>query len=1035
MKEVVTVVKKIADAVQYLHEFDISHSNISSHTILVGDNIANVKLSSFELAVSYKQDVRNDNELKSIQKTQRTSSTQYQKHSPNRSLNSEQKIERYKLLSTTGTPNKNTVESIYSIPLIREISAKYFPYCTEYRRKLALYNYQAPELLSKTEPFVFPTKHSDTYALTLLLWELLNQCIPFIIYDEAKLYDLLRTNYPLKFLPIVEEERCQRFHDILERGLKREPDTRIDLEKMIRKLATIETEISREHEKSQNLIKCCCLKKPNVKNGQRRSIQENPVDDVIEKMTPDKSTSKLFSIMTSPKPSPVNALSANSAEKTISPLNNVTNNTFYRSILDFNKLLSPRRDTNDDTYQRSSTLKKRKKVTPTNGTKRNVKELFGTEVVPDVPNDEMKATLVNGRDSGSLSSGRPSNEFNIALMKSAIYKELDYTNNEDKSVTESAEKMTTKKIEQPFGPKEDNDPIQTNELKQSNNTSYQFIIDDYELPQELIARNNKIRRCTWLSSDQVNSSMQYEQSTAANDAQAKSDDISMLPTLNESSDSNKKLNLSIKIMHTKMTPSKKSPQSESVTSGKSIIQNESLLRSDCSTASVVSSEDSFSVKSRIKFFRSLESQPVQKRTPNKSRMDASRRSEMSYYEAKKAIEKAQRHTYPSSNQPENINQQLIKEITEITADIKNCLSKNKYLKEATSGESKEANERELNYLLKADLNEADESVAMLLDDLLNQKNMFDENTKNQSCNEESEKRNSVRETVQKFESSLRNEKNEKNFSIQKIENKLLNEKIFNTNTKNAPVFFGRDNKNEEVTDEKVEDVIRIEAPSEAENEAGSQYPLNVKESTPGKVFLFLLYFFSLNLYAKFNPIVEPENQQSQTLIKRTFYQESIISGTNVEMPELKTLLVNSPTVTAAYATTRKSSLTTRVTLNMRKCRRRSSDVGSMSQHKSTADFDFQHEMVNSPRMNDVRHSICGSPLPLLNRNNSVESSGGMLERINSEQCMNNAMASNDQLQTSVSSVLTGFFNGKVSIPIGFKISPRISRYILKCVVS
>lgn len=135
------------------------------------------------------------------------------------------------------------------------------------------------------------------------------------------------------------------------------------------------------------------------------------------------------------------------------------------------------------------------------------------------------------------------------------------------------------------------------------------------------------------------------------------------------------------------------------------------------------------------------------------------------------------------------------------------------------------------------------------------------------------------------------------------------------------------------------------------------------------------------------------------------------------MPELKTLLVNSPTVTAAYATTRKSSLTTRVTLNMRKCRRRSSDVGSIGQHRSTADFDFQHEMVNSPRLNDVRHSICGSPLPLLNRHNSVEAAGGMLERINSEQCMNNAMASNEQLQTSVSSVLTGFFNGKVSISI------------------
>lgn len=832
----VVVVKKVADAVQYLHEFDICHSNISSHAILVGNHVTNVKLTSFELAVSYKLDIHNENELKSMEKTKRVPSIR-QKRSPKQSLNSEQKIERYKLLSTADSLNRNLADPIYSVPFIREINAKYFPYSTEYRRKLSIFNYQAPELLSQTESFVYPTKHSDTYALTLLLWELLNQCIPFIIYDEVKLYELLRTNYPLKFLPIVEEERCQRFHDILERGLKREPDTRIDLDKMIRKLATIETEISRETEKTPNVVNCCCLKKQNAKNTQRRSIQENPVDDAVEKMTPDKSTSKLFTIMTSPKPSPVTALSANSTEKNISPLNNVTNNTFYRSILDFNKLLSPRRDTNDDTYQRSSTLKKRKKMTQVNGSKRNVKDLFGDRAPADGPSDELKTTIVNGRDSCSISSGRPSNEFNNALTKSAIYKELDYTNMEDKSETEATEKPVVKKIEQPFGPKEDNDHVKPSDLKSSmaNNSSYQFVIDDYELPQELIARNNKIRRCTWLSSDQVNSSMQYDQ-TVNSGLQGKCAEIGSLPTLNESSDSDKKMNVSIKIVHTKMTPTKNVTSNES---GKSISHNESM-KSDCSTVSAASSEDDFSVKSRIKFFRSLESQPVQKRTPNKSKVNMSRRSEMSFNEAKKAIEKAQRHTYPSSNQPENVNQQLIKEITEITADIKNCLSKNKYLKETKDDDSKEANEKQINYLLKSDFNEADESVALLLDDLLNQKNLLDENSKNESCNESAEKRNSVRETVQKFESSLRNEKNDKSFSIHKIENKLLNEKIFNTDMKSdankrSPVFFGKDNNHDEVTDEKVEEVIRFEAPSEAENEAGSQLPLDLEEPITGKV--------------------------------------------------------------------------------------------------------------------------------------------------------------------------------------------------------
>lgn len=139
------------------------------------------------------------------------------------------------------------------------------------------------------------------------------------------------------------------------------------------------------------------------------------------------------------------------------------------------------------------------------------------------------------------------------------------------------------------------------------------------------------------------------------------------------------------------------------------------------------------------------------------------------------------------------------------------------------------------------------------------------------------------------------------------------------------------------------------------------------------------------------------------------------------MPELKTMLVNSPNVTTSYATTRKSSMTTRVTLNMRKCRRRSSDVGSIGQHKLAGDLDFQRDIVNTSHMNDVRHSICGSPIATLTRNNSVgTTTGERLERITSEQCMNNMMASNDQLQSSVSSVLTGIFNGKVS-KLQFKI--------------
>ncbi|XP_055305760.1 uncharacterized protein LOC129570238 isoform X2 [Sitodiplosis mosellana] len=966
--EVVTVVKRIAGAISYMQEFGISHSNISSHAILVGNTVTQVKLTSFELAVPYKSDIQDEVDLKSKQKTKRVPSIR-PKRSPKQSLSSEQKIERYKQLTSQVVFNEDGLESTYTVPFIREISTKYFPYSTEYRRKLAIFNYQPPELLSQDEQFVFPTKQSDTYALTLLLWELLNKCIPFVIYDETKLDELLKSNYPLKYLPIVEEERCQRFHEILERGLKREPATRIDLAKMIRKLEAIETEILRGNENDHGTMKCCCLKSQKSKATQRQqpSVQENTLKDDT---TPDKSNSKQFTAITSP---PVAALSTQSVEKNMSPLNNV-----HRSILDFNRLLSPRRDTNDETILRTSTLKKKKKVPPTKSNKRNVRDLFGDDV-PATDNkhsDELKAAVLTAQDSEPFSStGRPSNEFNNAIFQSAISKDLEFTNVEEEEESMKENRPANKKIEQPFGPKEVSNSNEMVDTKVScPNNSYQFIIDDYQLPQELIARNNKIRRCTWLSSDQVNNTQ----------LQTRNEDA-LLPTLNESNDSSKKMNVNIKIVHKQLTPTKNTSRNDS-------------MKSNCSTVSAMSaasSEDEFSVKSRIKFFRSLESQPVQRRTPNKSKMNMSRRSEMSFNEVRKAAEKAQRHTYPSSKQPtENLNQQLIKEITDITADIKNCLSQNKYLSEKKADQS-QANENEINNLLNTNFSEADESIALLIDDLLNEKHLLDENAKNESLNEENEKRNSVRETVQKFESSLRNEKNDSSFSFQKIENKLLNEKIFNTNVKSdkrkTTEFFG--NKLNEVTNEKIEDVIRFEVPSEVDNEAGAQY--QAFEETG-------------------EPIAETGSQQSQTLIKRTFYQESIISGSNVEVPELQSLLANAPTVTSV---TRKSSLTTRVTLNMRKCRRRSSDVGLIAQNSQNGDR--AGDIIGSSNMAEVRHSICGSPLPFLMRNNSVDTTaaGRRLEQMTAEKLhMNQATGSrlsNDQLQSSVcSSVLTGIFNGK-----------------------
>lgn len=91
------------------------------------------------------------------------------------------------------------------------------------------------------------------------------------------------------------------------------------------------------------------------------------------------------------------------------------------------------------------------------------------------------------------------------------------------------------------------------------------------------------------------------------------------------------------------------------------------------------------------------------------------------------------------------------------------------------------------------------------------------------------------------------------------------------------------------------------------------------------------------------------------MIKRTFYRESIITGTGVEMPELEKMLDTQSTSISHSASG--SKLTTRVTVNLRNFKRRSSDFGLKAN---------QDEANRSPRMTDTRHSISGNDMPFLN---------------------------------------------------------------------
>lgn len=134
---------------------------------------------------------------------------------------------------------------------------------------------------------------------------------------------------------------------------------------------------------------------------------------------------------------------------------------------------------------------------------------------------------------------------------------------------------------------------------------------------------------------------------------------------------------------------------------------------------------------------------------------------------------------------------------------------------------------------------------------------------------------------------------------------------------------------------------------------------------------------------------------NQTLIKRTFYQESIISGTNVELPQLEQLLESqrTPNTRSTMTTTKSASstkLTTRVTLNLCKVKRRSSDLGLFTYQRPT---EVELPPSCSPRMTDMRHSICGNELFEVSKcNGGYNETGRTASRQSLEQIVNSPNA-------------------------------------------
>lgn len=118
-------------------------------------------------------------------------------------------------------------EGLSSLISKNKIPSGFLPFLIEYRKLYSEHYYQPPELLSTEKHFVFPSKSSDVYSISLLLWEMLNSCVPFAVFSYEETESLFRLNCSNQ-LPLFDSDRCELFENLLQSGLNSVPQNRID---------------------------------------------------------------------------------------------------------------------------------------------------------------------------------------------------------------------------------------------------------------------------------------------------------------------------------------------------------------------------------------------------------------------------------------------------------------------------------------------------------------------------------------------------------------------------------------------------------------------------------------------------------------------------------------------------------------------------------------------------------------------------------------------------------------------------------------
>lgn len=555
--DAITLVHQIASATQYLHEFGVIHSNISSHCVLIckrHDVRLNAKLSSFELATAvhaepirqainkrYSQtlsvisDASDEATAAAAAAPATTSAAEssrgggtYAFVKPRRKWLHDKYREKSKQpIPIDDSTDAATDHSYLTIP------SEYLAYHTNYRRHLSLFNYQAPELMQRHDgpDFVYPTIGADVYGLTLMLWELLNEAVPYVVYSAATLAAQFARG-ERNLLPQLQQHRSRSFGELLTAGLTHEPSQRrLSMMQLLQRLR----EASDQYDRLESVLDS------SAEETLSGALAEEVVADVHGDpmpMPPPQAEQRRSQSSTSPEPIGMKptaqqeqcfttlAQSRSQHPSTWSALNKSTSSSLFDVQLHA-----------DPCGGRTSTIKRRKAISRTahaNGQSSTAAlashlcdEAIGTQTDSALGStadelDEARVfdTNVNVADDAAKDDDvfhrSLCTKLQLTVDKSRFLNELldDESNAHGDHIEERASKSLGNIVEGSASTSERQalnrtaqpctlERFMTPTHNSSSESSYRFEIDSVTLPKTPIARENTIRRYSWLTEQQL----------------------------------------------------------------------------------------------------------------------------------------------------------------------------------------------------------------------------------------------------------------------------------------------------------------------------------------------------------------------------------------------------------------------------------------------------------------------------------------------------------------------------------------------------